>query len=142
MSITWLHTFEQDVELLGIPQQFTFPFYYQPHPLCKAAAEQVKEYLKTFIPWQQEQGGKMFGVLVVRDDQGSLGFLAAYSGNLAGRNDFPYFVPPVFDLLNPTGHFIQEEAEISSINREIGSIREDSEKAYALKAERKARSQA
>ena len=75
--------------------------------------------------------GKMFGVLVVEyeDEEGALqrGFLAAYSGLLGGRNDWPYFVPPVFDAQQPDGHFKRTEREISAINREIAAIEHDAE---------------
>ena len=75
--------------------------------------------------------GKMFGVLVVEyeDEEGALqrGFLAAYSGLLGGRNDWPYFVPPVFDAQQPDGHFKRTEREISAINREIAAIEHDPE---------------
>ena len=63
--------------------------------------------------------GKMFGVLVVRDSGGGLGYLAAFSGLLAGRNCVDGFVPPVFDMQNPDGYFKKEEAEISALNRKI-----------------------
>lgn len=71
----------------------------------------------------------MFGVLVVeyKDEEGALqrGFLAAYSGLLGGRNDWQYFVPPVFDAQQPDGHFKRTEREISAINREISAIEHD-----------------
>ena len=66
--------------------------------------------------------GKMFGVLVVRDSDGVIGYLAAFSGLLAGSNDIPGFVPPIFDLQSPTGYFKQEEGEISALNRRIKEI--------------------
>ena len=44
----------------------------------------------------------MFGVLVVESED-ELGYLAAYSGLLEGRNDWEYFVPPVFDAQQPDG---------------------------------------
>ena len=56
--------------------------------------------------------GKMFGVLVVEG-----GFLAAYSGLLECRNDWDYFVPPVFDAQQPDGYFKQKEREISLTSR-------------------------
>ena len=62
--------------------------------------------------------GKMFGVMIVeRSDKREvssekLGFLAAYSGLLEGRNDWPYFVPPVFDAQQPDGYFKTKEREI------------------------------
>ena len=69
----------------------------------------------------------MFGVLVVEErrregvrregekETGGNGFafLAAYSGLLEGRNDWAYFVPPVFDAQQPDGYFKQKEREIS-----------------------------
>ena len=43
-----------------------------------------------------------------------MAFLAAYSGLLEGRNDWDYFVPPVFDAQQPDGYFKQKEREISA----------------------------
>ena len=60
----------------------------------------------------------MFGVLVVETADGRLAFLAAYSGLLEGRNDWPYFVPPIYDAQQPDGHFKQEEHAISAMNDE------------------------
>ena len=51
-----------------------------------------------------------------------MGFLAAYAGLLAGRNDWDWFVPPVFDAQQPDGHFKQTEAKISALNKEIESL--------------------
>ena len=63
--------------------------------------------------------GKMFGVLVV-EIAGGLAFLAAYSGLLEGRNDWPYFVPPVFDAQQPDGYFKTREREITLVARSSG----------------------
>jgi tRNA pseudouridine32 synthase/23S rRNA pseudouridine746 synthase len=71
--------------------------------------------------------GKMFGVLVVEMSPGQLGFLAAYSGLLAGRNDWPYFVPPIFDAQQPDGYFKTQEREISRISRTSRSSRDFSD---------------
>ena len=118
-----LHTFHTSVAGIALPSKFTYPFCYTPHPLCVQAAGEVRHYLSGQAEWQQELAqGKMFGVLVVQTDGGSIGYLAAYSGNLAGRNDHPYFVPPVYDLLNPEGFFRQEEACISRLNRHIEEL--------------------
>ena len=87
------------------PERFTYPFCYEPHPLCLLAAEEVKQEIARINPSE----GKMFGVLVVEG-----GFLAAYSGLLEGRNDWDYFVPSVFDAQQPEGHFKKTEREISA----------------------------
>jgi tRNA pseudouridine32 synthase/23S rRNA pseudouridine746 synthase len=61
----------------------------------------------------------MFGVLVCEDEEGQLGFLAAYSGQIGGHEDWPWFVPAVFDYLQPTGYFKQEESQITDINHRV-----------------------
>ena len=58
------------------------------------------------------------GVLVVKSGK-DVGFLAAFSGNLAHGNNHEYFAPAVYDLLSLDGFFPPEEAEISDINRKI-----------------------
>ena len=54
--------------------------------------------------------------------EGPFGFLAAYAGLLAGRNDWDWFVPPIYDAQQPDGHFKQTEAKISALNKEIESL--------------------
>ena len=95
------------------PQRFTYPFCYEPHPLCREAAAEVQQYIAAHEEIRSDADrGKMFGVLVVESSDG-LAFLAAYSGLLAGRNDWDYFVPPVYDAQQPDGHFKTTEREIS-----------------------------
>ena len=100
------------------PERFTYPFAYEPHPLCQLAAKEVQAEIARINP----QEGKMFGVLVVTlppapsDGRGSLGYLAAYSGLLEGRNDWDYFVPPVYDAQQPDGYFKTKEREISQFS--------------------------
>ena len=94
--------------------------------MCQLAAKEVQKEIARINP----QEGKMFGVLVVEMDDGrgkredgrckteegrckTLGFLAAYSGLLEGRNDWPYFVPPVYDAQQPDGYFKTQERIIS-----------------------------
>lgn len=115
------------------PQQFTYPFCYQPHPLCVLAAEQVQGE----IARMEIHESKMFGVLVVRGSQGNLGFLAAYSGLLEGRNDWSYFVPPVFDAQQPDGHFKMTEHQISAINQQIKSLPAGDSRVDVLRQQRK-----
>ena len=116
------HPFTPQPEISDIPDMFTCPFHYEPHPLSVCAAEEVCRYLTLRTDWKTElDKGKMFGVLVVQKD-GKTGFLAAYSGILCGRNDHGFFVPPVFDLLQPDGFFKTEEAQISQINHRIGML--------------------
>ena len=110
------------------PKRFTYPFAYEPHPLCQLAAKAVQAYIASHEEIREDADkGKMFGVLVVEMSPGQLGFLAAYSGLLAGRNDWPYFVPPIFDAQQPDGYFKTQEREISRISRSSRSSRDSSD---------------
>ena len=96
MAVT-LHPLPAYVKDVAAPKQFTYPFCYEPHPLCVAAANELRQYLSLHPEWHEELSkGKMFGVLVVEG-----GFLAAFSGTLNGKTQHEYFVPPVFDLMAP-----------------------------------------
>ena len=115
-----LHRFTQDIMDVEPPVRFNNPFYYSPHRLCVMAADEVRSFLLADETLAADAArGKMFGVLVVRDGDGRLGYLAAFSGLLAGSNSVAGFVPPVFDFLSPNGYFKQEETRISALNRRI-----------------------
>ncbi len=121
-----LHRFTTSISDIPLPERFTYPFCYTPHPLCVMAAEEVQNYLSKQSDWQEELSqGKMFGVLIVQTEDGSIGYLTAFSGILAGKNIHPYFVPPVYDLLQPQGFFKIEEENISTINHRICRLEED-----------------
>lgn len=121
------HLFDASAASIPLPEQFTYPFHYTPHPLAVRAAEEVQTYLRSRPDWAEKgEEGKMFGVLVVRNAAGETGFLAAFSGLLAGKNLHPYFVPPVYDLQEPGGFFQLEEARISELNARIRQRQTDS----------------
>ena len=99
-----LHRFHCDISGIEPPERFNNPFYYSPHRLCMIAADEVRAFLLSDEAVAADAvKGKMMGVLVVRDSAGELGYLAAFSGLLAGCNRVDGFVPPVFDFLSPTG---------------------------------------
>ncbi len=131
-------TFESNVDGYTLPERFTFPFYYEPHPLCELAVEALQAKLSTAQAWQHDfgfdahtqgcserqgnAGGKMFGVLLVRNSSGELGYLSAFSGNLAGTNQLPGFVPPVFDMLTDGSFFLTGQVEINKINHRVEEL--------------------
>ncbi len=114
--------FNTAIEGYELPEQFTFPFFYTPHPLCVVAAEQLQQHLIAQTDIDHAFGvdnevsghGKMFGVLLVQNQQGEIGFLSAFSGKIAGENLLPGFVPPVFDMLTEEGFFRSESDAINS----------------------------
>lgn len=120
-----------DYQKHPLPPRFTFPFYYDVHPLAKHAVCLLQHRLKTEdfrhnfgVNQKERQGaiGKMFGVLVVQNSQGILGYLAAFSGKLGNSNDQTGFVPPVFDLLKAHGFFRREETQINEITLAIEKL--------------------
>ncbi len=131
-EIPFLHQFENDITSIEKPDKFTYPFCYDPHPLSIIAAEQLQQYLHTQQDFEHNFGleegqegvkiGKMFGVLVVEDNLGNLGYLAACSGKLAGTYKHKYLIPPIFDMLDEHGFFLTEERTINPLNREIESL--------------------
>jgi tRNA pseudouridine32 synthase/23S rRNA pseudouridine746 synthase len=131
----YLRKFRADVSGIDLPGRFTFPFYYTPHPLANLAAKELQEELKTREDWNRRLGygeevkkeaeGKMFGVLVVQTLEGTIAYLAAFSGKIAESNHHPGFVPPVFDILQPGGFFRKEEANITRLNQQVEALERD-----------------
>jgi len=123
------------LETISLPERFTFPFFYDPHPLTQIAASELQQYLESQTAMDHNFGlnenqegiviGKMFGVLVVRDTNGKTGYLAAFSGKLAGTNQHPRFVPPVFDMLLENSFFLKEETILNNINSQIETLTAD-----------------
>lgn len=118
-----IHTLPSYTDSIEDPSLFTYPFCYEPHPLCVAAVQEVRTYLRSHPEWDNELNrGKMLGVLIVRQE-GHRGFLAAFSGTLDGQTLHEYFVPPVFDLQSPGCYFQEEEAAISNYRIEIEKLK-------------------
>jgi len=124
--------FKSSISGISLPEKFTFPFYYDPHPLGLMAAEELKEYLREQNEFEHNFGldknqtglviGKMFGVLIVQNTDNELGYLAAFSGKLANRNHHDRFVPPVFDMLKEDGFFRMEERNLTQLNNTIEAL--------------------
>ncbi|WP_367303419.1 RluA family pseudouridine synthase [Corallococcus exiguus] len=126
-----------------LPGAFPSPFdAVGPHALARRAAESLQATLRegfiapgiTSAVLQGPDGGKMFGVLVVRRPDGTLGVLRAFSAMLAGRWDVPGFVPPVFDreararvepVADATVKSLLARAEAWSTSEELRRLRED-----------------
>ncbi|AEV31985.1 hypothetical protein Oweho_0975 [Owenweeksia hongkongensis DSM 17368] len=144
--------FSKSIEGYSLPERFTYPFEYTPHPLSMLAATELQKHLETQRQWDHnfglEQGkegtviGKMFGVLVVKNESGELGYLSAFSGKLAGGNHHKGFVPPVFDALTE-GSFLNEGMlrlnHMSTVIKELQSekSKNNQQRINELKTERR-----
>jgi tRNA pseudouridine32 synthase/23S rRNA pseudouridine746 synthase len=131
--------FNQQVDVNLLPDEFSLMNGNGVHPLCVLAAEELQAHILTQKEWQHNFGlengstgmviGKMFGVLVVQNKANEIGYLAAFSGKLAGSNQHNKFVPPVFDLLTDDGFLNVGMQELTTINAEIKTLEAQNSKA-------------
>lgn len=126
--------FSHDISDIKLPEKFTFPFYYETHPLCKIAAQSLQESLCEHALWKPyfnadasnipQRNGKMFGVLVVKNAQNKLGYLSAFSGKNPFEQPLNDFVPPVpsnASAIEPPW-FADSARTINQINRRIETL--------------------
>ncbi|MEL7251522.1 MAG: pseudouridine synthase [Bacteroidota bacterium] len=125
-------------EQVSLPEKFPYPFYYEPHELAQRAAQQLKDYLAARTDWadlRNSKVGKMFGVLVVQDQNETVGFLAAFSGKIGDRSTIFPFVPPFYDRHDPQGFFRKGEEDLNGLNQEIEELLQT--EAYQLNQQEK-----
>lgn len=135
--MNYFQPFKSDISKIKLPKKFTFPFYYKPHPIAKIAASELQEYLEHQKDFTHNFGlnsddtslavGKMFGVLVVKNSNGELGYITAFSGKLAENNLPKKFVPPVFNMRTEGSFFTKGEQEIDAINKKLSAIKKSKE---------------
>ncbi|MDN3618504.1 pseudouridine synthase [Polaribacter undariae] len=133
--MTYFQKFKANISDIELPEKFTFPFYYQPHQLATIATSELQEYLENQTDFEHNFGlteeenelpiGKMFGVLVVKNQQNEIGYLAAFSGKLADKSLPIKFVPPVFNMRTEGSFYIKGEKEIDQINAELSLLKKD-----------------
>jgi len=119
-----------------LPENFTNPFHYSPHPLCIKAAKELQNKLCEWH-WDSIHQGKMYGVLLVKNTDNAYGFLWAYSGNPSQALDKKAFVPPIFDYQNEASFFHQGEMALKDLNERIKRLEESSSRQEALERLRK-----
>lgn len=90
------------------------PFRYTPSREMKEAAEELISKIKASENLHESfSTGKMLGILIAEGPEGERHSFAAFSGLMNGCNKVDGFVPPIFDYLDPNGHFKKGEAMIS-----------------------------
>lgn len=115
--------------------QMNCPFSYKPSDAMLYILYKVYDEIEKRDDWRDEvNGGKMFGVLIAKDEDGNVGYLKAYSGQINGRADWEQWVPAVFDYLQPDGYFVQHENEISALNAQLADMQQSLE--YRMKMAR------
>ena len=95
-----------------------------PHPMAVRAADALWCRLESAPPRDE---GKMFGVLVVADRDGRVGYTCGFSGMLDGQWDQPGFVPPAFDVEARDAFWPAGEAELGATTAALEAARVDPE---------------
>ncbi len=117
------HYFSGQPKLAEIPAHCRNPFNNDPHPLAVKASNQLQQYLNDSPQLTtglfDDDNGKMFGVLVVTDKTGAVGYLSGFSGMLNKQWIVPGFVPPVFDIQRQQSFLKEGEFHVSKLTLEI-----------------------
>jgi tRNA pseudouridine32 synthase/23S rRNA pseudouridine746 synthase len=142
LTDSYFTPFKESLANYSIPESFTFPFYYDPHPLSLLAVKKLQQYIEAEVEDGQSpeskilgdknRTGKMFGVLVVENENGDVGFISAFSGQLGGQNTWQKFIPPVFDPLGENDFFLKSEAEINELSQEIEKLEQNTQIAVCM----------
>ncbi|MGF1925996.1 MAG: pseudouridylate synthase [Bacteroidia bacterium] len=144
-------SFKAGTDLGPLPDSLQL-YSHPPASACILAIEELQDYLQTQNEWEHNFGlvpnqpgtiiGKMFGVLIVENQDKEIGYLSAFSGKLADRNTFTRFVPPVFDTLAADGFLSSGMKKLGEMSLGIKSLKECETEAQkreieALRKERK-----
>ena len=126
--------FRASLDQYVLPKRFTFPFYYEPDPLCRLAVKELQDYLSRQQDWEHNFGliadkkgpviGKMFGVLIVQKQNGDIGYLAAFSGKLTGENNTSAFVSSLFNIDAADGFLTKGMMVLKEMGVQISTFEE------------------
>jgi tRNA pseudouridine32 synthase/23S rRNA pseudouridine746 synthase len=128
-----IRIFEPQPPAGSLPARFPTPFGAgRPHALARRAAGELQAELALGRPlpspaFEEPHRGKMFGVLVVEDGAGRIGYLRGFSGMLGGRWELDGFVGPAFDLDAFTAFWPAGEAELIEYDRRLADLVEAAE---------------
>jgi len=116
-----------------LPKAFDYPFYYSPQKLALNATIELMDELenKSLLQHDFTKVGKMFGVLVVKNQQGNIGYLRGFSGVLMNQEKPKSFVPHIQDSLKNLEYITSEKEYINQLTTKIDQF--DIEKIKSLK---------
>ncbi len=134
-------TFPFDVSEDDLPDSFTYPFYYKPHPLCIKASKILQEKILSTPEFsnhfKDQKGGwkigKMMGVMIVKNEKNDIGYLCAFSGKIDERSVIYPFVPPVYNFADKTNFYRKGELILNEMNVKIEQLEQSEDYARANK---------
>lgn len=139
-----IQSFTTNIDNIEIPSSFTFPFFYRPHILTQIAKKEVIHYLAhsdIFNQNNEKNIGKMFGVLIVKDQEDKLKYITAFSGELLNQSNDHIFVPPInipdnirqdinelkqkVEILNNKEESLLNSPEIESLKKQLITLKQN-----------------
>ncbi len=113
---------------IELPELLNTPFSSSVPMVINHVSQELRARIAQLGKYQEELAlGKMFGVMVIEDQCGRVGYISAFSGTLGAELNVDGFVPPIFDYSDPSGYYMEEEGKISAINKKIEDIENSSE---------------
>jgi len=124
MATDFFYPLQIDAEL---PDVFPSPFDVRPHLVAVQAAMSLQHRLpglcgtdpKFSHQFDRPDGGKMFGVLVVKNATGEIGYLSGFSGMLGNCWQHDCFVPPVFNQQERDTLLLEGERRVADLTRQV-----------------------
>lgn len=142
-NLNCFRQFKNDISNYILPDSFTYPFYYTPHPISILAVSELQHFLTHNKTWAHNFGvnkskighiaGKMFGVLIVKQNNNKLGYICAYSGQITEKGMPDFFVPNIFDDVLHQKDMTLEKSKINELTNEIDKLNTDKEYKYLEK---------
>lgn len=120
-----------------LPERFTYPFVYQPNELAISASKLLQEKLPLYHSLDADVKGRMYGVLVVQNAAGEIGYLSAMSGNnndlyehheslpdcqKPKENQRINFVPNIFTGFEEGSEYQRKHSIVNKLNAEISAL--------------------
>jgi tRNA pseudouridine32 synthase/23S rRNA pseudouridine746 synthase len=101
MNEAVIFNFRGDISVLETPMALNNPFGHYVPEIAVLAAQELQQFIeKNNHNWGYDfslEKGKMFGVLVVQQKDGSYGYLGTVSGSTSGNATCSQFAPSIFD---------------------------------------------
>jgi tRNA pseudouridine32 synthase/23S rRNA pseudouridine746 synthase len=121
----FIFNFKTDISKINIPINLNNPFESIIPEIAKIAAKEFQEFISMQSKnWEYDffiKKGKMFGVLVVQQEDNSYSYIATVSGKLPNNETCSKLIPSVFD--NSTDDFFINKGmiELTEIGSQIKS---------------------
>ena len=123
MNNQHIFKFTTDISSVGMPEQLNNPFALDTPEIVRVAVKEFQDFLSIESQrWAfdlQVEKGKMYGVLVVQQADGSYVYLGTNSGKLPRNATCDQFIPSVFDDSTDDYFINRGMAELSEIGSRI-----------------------